>query len=363
MTSVAPGERAIGVRQRLRWALGAGLAMGVLHGLMLGGLARHRGVSLTRILGAWDASLHAVIAESGRTAALWAFYPLWAGLLEAARTLVPGLPTVLLGAALASLLFLAALGLLAEAAPTRVVPAEGAGFALGTLLLAFTPASWTFHSAHTESMFLLLSLGALLSAGAGRWVPAGLLAALACLTRNQGVLVALAAVALVAEQTRNPRRAALTALFPALALLGFLGFQWLRTGDPLAFLHAQTGWAHARSPLDVLRTFWFGNPWQNTNTGSVARHLFFLGAVAAAVALTLRDRILGLYCLASLALLPLQGELVNAFRFTAVLFPLHLWAGERLASRHMPVRVLAVAAWLGTNVWVTRELAYGKWAY
>jgi hypothetical protein len=29
----------------------------------------------------------------------------------------------------------------------------------------------------------------------------------------------------------------------------------------------------------------------------------------------------------------------------------------------VPVRVLAVAAWLGTNVWVTRELAYGKWAY
>ena len=352
-----------GRRERLAWALGAGMAMLAVHGAMLAWLARHRGISLTQILGAWDASLHAVIAESGRTAALWAFYPLWAGLLEAARALAPGLATVLVGAALASVLFLAALGVLAAAAPARAVPADGDGFALGALLLAFTPASWTFHTAHTESLFLLLSLGALLTAGSGRWLPAGLLAALACLTRNQGVLVALAAVALVAEQTRSPRRAALTALFPALALLGFLAFQWLRTGDPLAFLHAQTSWAHARTPLDVLRTFWFGNPWQNTNAGSVSRHLFFLGAVAAAVALTRRDRILGLYCLASLGLLPLQGELVNAFRFTAVLFPLHLWAGERLVSRPVPLRVLAVAAWLATNVWVTRELAYGKWAY
>jgi len=159
----------------------------------------------------------------------------------------------------------------------------------------------------------------------------------------------------VAERTRSPRRAALTALLPPLALLGFLGFQWLRTGDPLAFLHAQVNWAHARSPLDVLRT--------NTNAGSLSRHAFFLGAVAAAVTLTRRDRILGLYCLASLALLPLQGELVNAFRFTAVLFPLHLWAGERLAARPVALRVLALAAWLATNVWVTRELAYGKWAY
>jgi hypothetical protein len=334
-----------------------------VHGAMLAGLARHRGVPLMRLLGAWDASLHAVIAESGRTAALWAFYPLWAGLLAVASALLPGVPTVLVGAGLASALFLGALGVLAAAGPTRVIPASGQGFALGALLLAFTPASWTFHTAHTESLFLLLSLLALLAAGEGRWLAAGLAAGFACLTRNQGVLVALAAVALVAEQTKSPRRAALTALFPSVALVGFLAFQWLRTGDPLAFVHAQTNWAHARSPLEVLRTLWFGNPWQNTNTGSIARHVFFVGAVAASVALTRRDRILGLYCLASLALLPLQGELVNAFRFTAVLFPLHLWAGERLAATPVPVWLVGLAAWISLNVWVTRELAYGKWAY
>jgi hypothetical protein len=333
------------------------------HGAMLGGLARHREVSLTRILGAWDASLHAVIAESGRAGALWAFYPLWAGLLSAAHAVDPGVPAMLVGAALATALFLFALGVLACAGPARAAPAAGSGFVLGVVLLAFTPASWTFHTAHTESLFLLLSLLALLAAGNGRWLASGLPAALACLTRNQGVLVAMAAMALVAERTRSARRAALVAVFPAIALVGFLAFQWLHTGDALAFLHAQVNWAHAGSPLDVLRTFWFGNPWQNTNTGSLARHLFFLGAVAGSVALARRDRVLGLYCLVSLALLPLQGELVNAFRFTAVLFPLHLWAGERLAAAPVPLRALAIASWLAVNVWVTRELAYGKWAY
>jgi len=363
---MSPGDRpraVAGRRARLAWALGAGTAMLALHAAILLGLARHRGVPLTRLLGAWDASLHAVIAEAGRTAALWAFYPFWAGVLSWARVAFPGVPTVLVGAGLASGLFLAALGVLAATGPTRVVPAAGQGFALGVVLLAFTPASWTFHTSHTESLFLLLSLLALLAAGEGRWLAAGLVAGLACLTRNQGMLVALAAVALVAERTRSARRTALTALLPGIALAGFLAFQWVRTGDPLAFLHAQTNWAHAHSPLEVLRTFWFGNPWQNTNTGSLARHVFFLGAMAAAVALQRRDRILGLYCLASLALLPLQGELVNAFRFTAVLFPLHLWAGERLAAAPVPLRALGVATWLATNVWVTRELAYGKWAY
>ena len=335
----------------------------VLHGAMLGGLARHRGVPLTPLLGAWDGSLHASIAVSGRTAALWAFFPLWAGLLNRAHAVLPGLPTVVVGAGLASALFLAALGALAVAGPARMIPASGRGFALGVLLLAFTPASWTFHTAHTESLFLLLSLLALRAAGQGRALAAGVLAGLACLTRNQGLLVAVAAVALVGERTRDARRVALAAVLPVLALIGFLVYQWRWTGDPLAFLHAQENWAHARSLLEVLRTFWFGNPWQNTNTGSIARHVFFLGAVAASAALTRRDRILGLYCLASLALLPLQGELVNAFRFTAVLFPLHLWAGERLAAAPVPAWLVSLAAWLSLNVWVTRELAYGKWAY
>jgi hypothetical protein len=357
-----PGGRAAATG-RLRWALGVGLAMLALHGVMLAGLARHRGVPLMRILGAWDASLHAVIAASGRSGALWAFYPLWAGLLACVHALLPGVTMVLVGAAFASALFLAALGVLAVAGPSRVAPAEGRGFVLGVVLLAFTPASWTFHTAHTEPLFLLLSLLALFAAAGGRWLAAGLLTALACLTRNQGVLVAVAASALVAEQTRSPRRAALTAMLPGLALVGFLAFQWLRTGDPLAFLHAQVNWAHARSALEVLRTFWFGNPWQNTNTGSTARHVFFLGAVAASIAVTRRDRILGLYCLASLALLPLQGELVNAFRFSAVLFPLHLWAGERLAAAPVPVWLVSLMAWISLNVWVTRALAYGKWAY
>ena len=355
-------SRPFGAR-RLRWALGAGVTMLALHELMLEGLAHHRGVPVARILGSWDASLHSVIAESGRAGALWAFYPLWPELLSAARAIVPGAPTVLVGAALASALFLVALGVLAGAGPARAAPAAGRGFVLGVALLAFTPASWTFHTAHTESLFLLLSLLALLAAGQGRALAAGLLAALACLTRNQGVLVAVAAVALVWERTRDARRMALAAVPPLLALVGFLAFQWLRTGDPLAFLHAQVNWAHARSPLEVLRTFWFGNPWQNTNAGSIARHVFFLGAVAASVALARKDRILGLYCLASLALLPLQGELVNAFRFTAVLFPLHLWAGEGLAALPPPAWLVSLAAWLSLNVWVTRELAYGKWAY
>jgi hypothetical protein len=82
--SLVDRPHAIEGRARLAWAIGAGLAMLAAHGAMVYGLARHRGVPLTRILGAWDASLHAVIAESGRTGALWAFYPLWAGLLAAA---------------------------------------------------------------------------------------------------------------------------------------------------------------------------------------------------------------------------------------------------------------------------------------
>ena len=57
------------------------------------------------------------------------------------------------------------------------------------LLVAFFPAALFFSAVYSESLFLLLSVGAVLAARQGRWAWAGALAALAALTRNSGVLL------------------------------------------------------------------------------------------------------------------------------------------------------------------------------
>ena len=276
----------------------------------------------------------------------------------------PGVPTVLVGAGLASGLFLAALGVLAATGPTRVVPAAGQGFALGVVLLAFTPASWTFHTSHTESLFLLLSLLALLAAGEGRWLAAGLVAGLACLTRRPR------ACWWRSQRwrwwpsgpgARDARRSPLCSR---------------ESPSPDSSPSSGSGRAipwpsstRRRTGLTPTRRWRCSGPSRSGIPGRTPTPAHSPGTSSSSGRWPPRSpcsggtRILGLYCLASLALLPLQGELVNAFRFTAVLFPLHLWAGERLAAAPVPLRALGVATWLATNVWVTRELAYGKWAY
>ncbi|MEA2457299.1 MAG: hypothetical protein QOC95_271, partial [Thermoleophilaceae bacterium] len=59
------------------------------------------------------------------------------------------------------------------------------------LLLAFFPVSFFFSAPYTESLFLLLSVGAFYAARTGRWAAAGVLAAVASGTRNSGVLLIL----------------------------------------------------------------------------------------------------------------------------------------------------------------------------
>src|SRR5437764_3731149 len=90
------------------------------------------------------------------------------------------------------------------------------------MLIAFCPMAFYFSAVYSESMFLLLSLGAILSARHGRWLLAGLLGALAAATRNSGImlLVPLLLLYLYGPRTdREPIRAGAAAA---------RGASWLR---------------------------------------------------------------------------------------------------------------------------------------
>jgi hypothetical protein len=59
------------------------------------------------------------------------------------------------------------------------------------LLLAFAPLSFFFTAIYTESLFLLLSVGTLVAVRRERWMLAGILGALAAVTRPTGILLAV----------------------------------------------------------------------------------------------------------------------------------------------------------------------------
>jgi hypothetical protein len=353
------------------------LALVLLHhfGVWLD-LSLRKGIPFGALLDRWDSAHYSAVVLAGPEGSRWAFLPLYPALVRGLRALGPeGLAPPLAGAlvsTLALLLFVLAVSRLQAQRPTGL---EGPHALLapaspwGWFLLLYGPASYTLHSHHTEGLFLLLSFGALWAAAEGRAWTAGLLAALCVWTRNQGVAVAVAAAFLAAQSAPAAQVRARAGRFLAAAGVSFAGFlallafQALHTGDPLASVHAQAGWTHARSAGEVLRTLWLGNPWQSANRDGLLRHGFYLLALGAALALWRRSRPLGLYALLSLAMVLAQGELVNAFRFAGVLFPLAFLAGDWLARLPPWVRAAVAVAVVVLNHSVARSYALGRWAY
>jgi hypothetical protein len=240
-------------------------------------------------------------------------------------------------------------------------------------ITAVFPMAFFFSAVYSESLFLALSLGAVLAARRGRWAWAGVAGALAAGTRSAGVLVLipLAVLYLQGPAPRRLRDAAWLALVPA-GLLAYLAYQGIAAGDALAPLREQEFWfRHFAGPFvgawDGAVAAWDGarqllsgarSPVYFTPAGGDpfevgARNLmlfgFFLYAVVAAVgALRRLPRAYGLYCVAALALplsWPVSPEpLMSLPRFVAVLFPLQMWLAAWAVRRNRLPAVLAVCA-------------------
>ncbi|HSD29628.1 MAG TPA: mannosyltransferase family protein, partial [Vicinamibacteria bacterium] len=114
--------------------------------------------------------------------------------------------------------------------------------------VAVFPFSYFFTQVYTESLFLLLTVGAVTAATASRWGWAGALGGLAAVTRPNGILVAvpLGILALAGRPNRRTlagRAAALVLVPVALAL--YSAFVYRLTGDPLGWLHGQAAWGYS----------------------------------------------------------------------------------------------------------------------
>jgi len=315
----------------------------------------------------WDSVWFLSVAQDGYTqASSEAFFPLYPMLAALAGALLGTAPAGAIAVSLACLagaLYLlhrlVALDFGREVAATTVA------------LVALSPAAFFLSAVYSESLFLLLSVGAVLAARTDRWWAAGALGALAACTRSAGVvlMVPLALMYLygprgagawearggrVAPRSRFGLRANALALgLVPLGLLAYCLVLALYGQDPLAPFAAQEVWLRgfagpfvgawdgavaavqgARQILSGGReTVFFaaagGDPF------TVAGHNLHLFAwlVAALVALVGAARRLpaayAAYAAAALAL-PLSWPvgpqpLMSLPRFLLVLWPLWLW--------------------------------------
>ena len=142
------------------------------------------------ILGGWDVGWYGQIATEGYGGRKWAFFPLHPILMSFVAGMTGFSPAVS-GAWVGTVIFLGFAVLLAklyDRAPFELRPASLQAW----LFFLLAPASFVFHTGHTEALFILLSWSAFLAAHQRRLVLSAVLAGLCALTRNQGVFVAIA---------------------------------------------------------------------------------------------------------------------------------------------------------------------------
>ena len=337
-------------------------------------------------LARWDSVWYLRIAESGYgdSANRSAFFPLYPLLVWLVAAPFGGSNAALLLAAFAISLacFLGALALLYRLTELEL----GRALARPTLLLlAVFPAAVYFGAPYSESLFLLLAVGAFLAARTDHWAWAGVCAGLASATRSAGLLL-LIPLALIWWSSR-PRRVAsgawlLLAPCGIAAYAAWLGFV---EGDALRFLDVQAAWSRELAvPLagawdglvaavDGVRQLasgsrtpvYFevaaGDPFRIAAINIMLFATLVFAVVASVGVIRRLPRAYGVWVTASLVLplsLPVTPQpLMSLPRFVSVLFPIFMWLAIVCEERRWTDAV-AVASAVGLGLFTAQ---YASW--
>ena len=241
------------------------------------------------------------------------------------------------------------------------------------LTLCLFPTTFFLNAAYTESLFLALSAGSIWAMRVRKdLLLACVMGAFAAATRNVGVFLV---VPLFVEWVRGGGIGGVRERIGGLATLGmvpagllaYMGYLWMRFGDPLLFYSAQKNWGRqATGPLATARRAWGSavegagrlfdpGPWAHPSLGNLADHLaeannlynlaFFVFAVVVLLA-GLRNLPVSLSIYGFLLIAPAtlfgtpESPLMGTPRYVLVAFPIFIVLG--LLSGNRPL----FGAWL-----------------
>ena len=317
------------------------------------------GPALLRVFGRWDAAWYLMIAHRGYPNAAWlrhhlsdvAFLPLHPLLL---RAVVDGtrLPPLLAG-----VLLVTVMGAVAAVLMWRLADRLGGPTVAdrATLLLCLFPGAFSLSYIYAEPLMLVGLIGCLLALIERRWVLAGLAGAIATASRPNACVVVLAcAWAAVAAVRRRRDWWSLAA--PSLAasgVLGFVGYLWAHTGDPMAWFRSErVMWHDHMTPTAVghyVAKLFHRVP--SLHSSGLNPLLLVLGVLFVAGSLLMLRTVrwpahIVVYTAAAL-LLPLTSVAVGPRpRMLLAAFPMAVAAAERLSRRWFA----AVAALSGVGL-------------
>jgi hypothetical protein len=344
--------------------------------------------SIATALTRWDAVHFAAIAAGGyhpgvpaaqqpTGVPLEAFFPGFPALLAAGHLI--GLPYVVTGV-LSGLVFggmaVLALGRLVRLEPAAD-PADTGLVARVGLLWAIAPVAVFVAVPYSEAPFLGLAFAAWVQARSRRWWPAVLLAAGASFFRITGAYLALAlAVQFLlaqhadrgSERTRRDWRLVPLFIVPLLPILGFFGYLWKESGDPLLWFHVQatTWYRTATWPWVDLQHTWdaaAGHSYAPDYRWMFGAELvtFVVGVALFAALLVWRRWAEAVYVGTQLASYVTSYWLMSVPRATLTWWPLWTVAAAGLGRRPWLLRAWIVVSAALAVVWAAAYLR-GQWA-
>jgi Gpi18-like mannosyltransferase len=253
----------------------------------------------------------------------WAFFPVYPLLIRALGG-GDGASFSTVAMLTSNVALLAAL--LAVAAAGRAIGTSDDDVERATWYMALFPTSYFFSLPMTESVFLLLSAGTFLAAARQRWWAAGVLGALTSATRVIGICILPTLLLLPFQRGQRPSKQQLWMLIVPLGLAAFVAYLYVHTGDPLAFIHAQTLWgrgAPAASSDPILQHgLVVSKPWNFVALNLAAAILMI---AAGCSFLARRQWSYAAYTLLSVAVPLSTGSLQSISRYAMVDFPMFFW--------------------------------------
>ena len=317
----------------------------------------------------WDSVNYLKLAEfgysaTGETKTLLGFYPLYPWLI---RIVALGTGKYLISAFVISTVTSIAAGILFRRLLLLDYSEQLAERAVCFLFIF--PTSYFLHIGYSESLFLVLVLGAFLAARSGRWWLAGVLGALSCMTRAMGPIL-IPALALEAfQQYRKTRRWQWQWLWIALIGFGLVGYLVLNvhvTGDPFSF-------------LAIRRQYFFSSPaWPwlgiggkieamnlSTTDGEMVanQEVFFilLGLVCAIVSWIKLRPSYAMWVTGNWLLSTSLAFVLGVPRYTLLMFPIFILFAQ-LASRFLWRIILAVWSLMFLALFAA-QFVRGRWAF
>ena len=291
----------------------------------------------------WDGPHYLEIAKNGYVnSSLAAFFPLYPVLIRLVMMIIS---SPLISALLISWLALAGAIYFYIKIVKELLPKDKDAFFMGLLLFLFFPTAVFLAATYTESLFALLSLGALYFALKNRYLLAGILTGLATATHPNGVFVIVLIALLLWESRAKLWQIASAMALGCSGIIGYIIYLWVTKGKPLDFVSAQKA------------NHWLGGHYFSTILSSLTAIdlVLYILMIASVFYWWSRKKSFAVYSLL-FALLPLVGGNFGGYsRYCLMAFPLQFMLLQKFRASRLGYPVVLV---LSTVLWAYFVIHY-----